>query len=285
MKPLTSAVAGTFTALLLSVTPLFPEESEALSPREPAATEPAATATDDPRDDGGTAQRTESDKGSFQATIVTADRSRKFDSPARALSELQRAAGLKRRAGKDDALSFSAVLEVNGVEYEFSQPDDAGRACRALMDGLRRLARVRAALGDLGTIPDLEPVPAEGPDADGPPGRGQFRGTPEQAALTVRQRVNAALWQEVQRNQGRMPDQQRTQQIIAEQVDRARREGLLSDNAPAESVAPRLPAGAALEARKQAEIEAVREMLARAFSAAGGEDDPAPATVQAGGRK
>jgi hypothetical protein len=188
---------------------------------------------------------------------------------------LQRAAALKRRSGKEHGPDFTAVLTINGVTYEFSNPDDARTACRALMEGLRRLSKVRANLGDIGSIPEVEVTDAAGAEDRG-------GATREQALQTVRQRVNDAVRQEVQRNQGRMPTPERMQQIMADQVDRARRDGLLPEQASSAAVPARRAADAALEARKQSEIDAVREMLARALSSAEADGDPATATAQTG---
>ena len=213
----------------------------------------------------------------FVATIITGNRSREFDSPARAMSELQRAVWLSRRARQDE-LEFRAVLAVNGVEHEFSSPDQARVACQAVIEALRRLTKVRAALEDIGSIPIAE-QPAS--DRDGRPSD-QPAASQEQALRTIRQRVNEALRQEVRSNQGRLPDQERWQQILAEQMDRARQDGLVGQDVPALAAEPQ-PATVALEARKHAEIEAVRHMLARAFSTASREDVEAAAetaTVQ-----
>jgi hypothetical protein len=99
--------------------------------------------------------------------------------------------------------------------------------------------------------------------------------------LTIRQRVNEALRQEARRNQDRLPEAQRWQQILAEQMDRARREGLVSEDAVAAPPAAVTAVDEALEARRQAEIDSVRQMLSQAFRGASGrEADTPPATAQ-----
>jgi hypothetical protein len=268
MKLASLALAGLLSSclcLLDSAVAAEPEGESSGPAAEPLSAEPQP----------GDADRDESAQSAgspvFVATIITGNRSREFDSPARAMSELQRAVWLNRRARQDE-LDFQAVLTINGVEHEFSSPDEARAACHAVIEALRRLTKVRATLEDIGSIPAAKPSTS---DRDDSPSE-RPSASREQALLTIRQRVNEALRQEVRRNQGRLPDQERWQQILAEQMDRARRDGLVGHDAPAPAAEPQ-PATVALEARKHAEIVSVRHMLARAFSTASREDAEAAA--------
>jgi hypothetical protein len=238
------------TAGATSPSEAVPEEQNvARAAAQPDLARPARKA------DGGAASRAPQDAGvepeepaspAFSAKIITGDRTREFDSPARALGELQRAAGLRRRSGKEDFLPFAAVLTVNGVEYEFSDADEARTACRAVLEGLRRLAKVRAALGDLGTIPEIDPVapaaPADAAVSTDPSGDAGGKGQPrESTAHTVRQRVNEALRHELQRNQGGLLSQQRIQQIEIEAVRELLSRALSTASAAGESPAAVVP--------------------------------------------
>lgn len=280
MKLASLALAGCLTSCLPLIAVLGGESRDEGAARETFSAGPAAAEVADQ-----SVRPTE--PPSFAATIVTGNRTRQFDSPARAMSELHRAVWLMRRSGQEDSLIFEAVLTVNGVEHEFSSPDQARAACGAVVDALQRLARVRAGLNDVGMIPAAEQ--REGSSRDETSERPTD--APRQATLSVRQRVNQALDQEVPRPQSRVPEQKQRQQIVAPQTSRAPREALAADDAAADGMpavhsdASTSP-GAALEARRQAEIDAVRRMLARAFSAGArsevagtGQSERAPATA------
>lgn len=276
MKLASLALAGLLSSCLCLLDCSAAAESDGEGSDQTDRVESLST---DPQPGGAEGDESAPSTGSpvFVATIITGNRSRDFDSPARAMSELQRAVWLNRRARQAD-LDFRAVLTVNGVEHDFTSPEEARAACHAVIEALRRLTKVRAALEDVGRIPVPE---RPGNDEDDSPSE-RPAAAQEQALLTIRQRVNEALRQEVRRNQGRLPDQERWQQILAEQMDRARRDGLVNNDAPALATEPQ-PAAVALEARKLAEIESVRHMLSRAFSTASREESESSAetaTVQ-----
>src|SRR5690606_2656969 len=137
----------------------------------------------------------------------------------------------------------------------------AQEACKALANAMRELPKLRMGLGDLGEIPEVKPEDKPQPMAT-PTGKPMGKISPAAARQIVRQRINAAIQQKmIGTGSGgasiRIPNPATMQQVVQQEVDRARREGLLpAGNTPGGNVGN---AGAFAtdprEARKEAIVQ------------------------------
>ena len=197
------------------------------------------------------------DKGKFEIEVTSGERAKTFDHPSQALSEIARAVARAKRAKDGETPLFEAVMTLNEQVFKFSDPEAAQEACKAVTTALRELPKLRMGLGDLGEIPDVNPEDAN------PTGR-----TKAQAVAEVRRRIQVALRQQLSggTRSGRptMPTPQTMQRIVAQEVDKARQEGLL----PPDSNAGGFGGGDPREAKK----EAIVQTLALAFSKADSAD-------------
>lgn len=195
-------------------------------------------------------------EGTFEATVSSAGKSEKFDSPARAAAAIGRA-GARSRGKKGLEPDFHAVININGSSFEFSDPKDAQAVCSLVGQAVGRLRKVRAGLGDLGEL-----TPAEAPPLPGAKGDAKSSAAERAAAMQkVRQRINKAIQDEV-RKYRRPVNPIRTRQIVLQEIQKAQQEGLIP--------APQQPAPAGVPAaggdRRTAEIEYVRTLLEQALS-------------------
>ncbi len=199
-------------------------------------------------------------KGSLEITVSVDDREKTYDSPIRAVTELRRAESKYKRLKSGESMTFACVIDLNETKYEFNEPEAAREACQALTMATRRLSAIRKGLGDVGSIPEFDEKAAEeAQDSDMP------QVSPAQAAAIVRQRINMALYQQMmpRGNSGRPsqptpPNPQTIQRIIAQEVQKARDEGLLPS---ADAGVNPLQAGDPVEN----EMEAVTQMLSYVF--------------------
>ncbi|WP_166829377.1 hypothetical protein [Thalassoroseus pseudoceratinae] len=204
-------------------------------------------------------------KGSLEITVTVDDREKSFDSQIRAITELRRAESKYQRLKSGETMMFSCVIDLNETKYEFTEPAAAREACQALTMATRRLSAIRKGLGDIGSIPEYDEEAAKNAaDADAP------KVSPAQAMAIVRQRINAALYQQMvprgsgsggRPSQPSPPSPQAIQRLIAQEVQKARDEGLLPSNAA--GLNP-LQAGDPVEN----EMEAITQMLSYVFSKA-----------------
>ena len=222
-------------------------------------------------------------KGLFALEMTANGRMRTLKSPSAAVTTLRRAAAAKRRADKsgkaDD--TFKAVINLNGVRVEFTDPAAAEDACRELVKILLHARKERIFLGDIGQIEVADMV---GEDTSGT-SSGDSTATPKaktkrrrvtrkqkqkaaaQAAAkrlaaqrTVQLRINMKIQLEVRKNRGRRLSRTRVRQIVQAEIERARQDGLL----PAATQDGGF--GAAGGRGRASQIEAYRHELGRAFA-------------------
>jgi hypothetical protein len=217
-------------------------------------------------------------KGTLEITVVSGEKEKTYDTPLKPMSDLRRAVSKFKRLKEGEVSDFSATITLNGTGYQFDDPSDAQNACQALTNASRRLAAVRLGLGDIGEIPSFDPNAAALPAAAAPPTN------PAQVKALIQRRVMQALYQQMmpQVTPGRAPSTprppspQQIQQIYAQEIQRARDEGLLP-SAPttgagtgAGTGAAALPAADPVETAKEEALQ----MLALAFSKAAPADTP-----------
>jgi hypothetical protein len=224
-----------------------------------AADEPAAGLPDAKEKQGP-------NEGQFEITISTDGDTKTYDAPGKAVSLLRRAVSAQKRAPEGEEPLFSAVITLNGTGYEFTDAAAAQYACQVVTQAARQLSAIRMGLGDIGPLPEIDPELAAEKLQEG------MKPTPAQAMMIVRQRIMAAMNQEMAQSllpsgrggsaQVRVPDprqmqamQQRMNQIAQQEIQKAQAEGLL----PAGPVAVQ---GDPVANQK----EAVIQMLALAFS-------------------
>ncbi len=206
--------------------------------------------------------------GKLEIQITSDDKTESFDHPGKAIRDLGRAISRAKRAKEGEEPAFEAVFTLNDQVFTFGDPEAALGAAKALITALRELPRLRMGLGDLDEIPELkledQQEQQQQPAANQKP-KGQI--SRAAAIAEVRRRINVALQRQMfVPNTGggvslRIPSQAMMQQVVKQEVDKARREGLLPDN----TTPAQLGKGLGTDPR-EARKDAIVQMLAAAFS-------------------
>lgn len=205
--------------------------------------------------------------GRLEIEVTAGERVKSFTHPSKALSEIGRALSRAKRAKEGEEPAFEAALTLNDQLFTFSDPEAALEACKALALAMRDLPKLKMGLGDLGDIPEVKPEDQPQPGA---PTNTKPMGARSRAAAMaeVRRRINLALQRQMLgAGTGgvtiRIPNQAMMQQTIKQELEKARREGLLPDN----TTAANLGGGDPREARKEAIVQTLAFTLGQADSA------------------
>jgi hypothetical protein len=219
--------------------------------------------------------KTGPDPGKLEIQVTSGDKSKTYEHPSKALTDISRAAARAKKAKEGEEPAFQAEIHLNEQVFTFTDPEAAQEACKALSTAMRELPKLKMGLGDLGAIPEAaaaETTPM--PNATG----NRPMAPKNQAAATaeVRRRINAALQRQLVGTGGggvsiRYPTPQQMQQTINAEIEKARAEGLLPANASAANAGAGLNVGDPREAKK----EALVQTLAFAFAKADGAEQPA----------
>jgi hypothetical protein len=133
-------------------------------------------------------------------------------------------------------------------------------------------------LGDLGEIPEVKPEeqPAAAGNADQP----KAAISPAAAQAEVRRRINQALQRQmIGTGSGgasiRIPNAQSVQNVVNQELDRARREGLLPANGTAANPGGGFAGGDPREAHKETIVQTLAFTFSRADSTSKADEKPA----------
>ena len=225
--------------------------------------------------------------GKLEIEVTAGDKTETYEHPSKALRDIGRAVSRTKRAKEGEEPVFEAVITLNDQVFNFSDPEAALEACKALAGALRDLPKLKMGLGDLGEIPEVKP---EDQPQQGQPQTTKPKGPPSRAAAMaiVRQRINAALQRQMigtgSSGAGlRIPNPTTMQQIVNQELEKARREGLLPTGANANAGNLGAFAGDPREAKKEAIVQTLAFVLGQADSTGKGEEAPkAEETPKAG---
>jgi hypothetical protein len=133
-------------------------------------------------------------------------------------------------------------------------------------------------LGDLGEIPEVKPE--EQPAAAGNSDQPKPALSPAAAQAEVRRRINAALQRQMIGTGGggasiRIPNAQSMQNVINQELERARREGLLPANGTAANPGGGFAGGDPREAHKETIVQTLAFTFSRADSTSKTDEKPA----------
>jgi hypothetical protein len=215
--------------------------------------------------------KTGPDPGKLEIQVTSGDKSKTYEHPSKAISDISRAVTRAKRAKEGEALVFESAIHLNEQVFTFTDPEAALEACKALSTAMRELPKLKMGLGDLGAIPEAKPEETNPmPNATG--NRPMAPRNQAAAMQEVRRRINIALQRQMVGSGGgiRYPTPQQMQQTINAEVEKARAEGLLPANTNAANAANAF-AGDPREAKK----EAIVQTLAFAFSKADAPEEPA----------
>jgi len=255
-----------FDAALAQETPSGAKPAEA----KPAEAKPAETKPGDTEPSPKATPKSSkkpSSKEALEETPITVkvsidDKEDEFDSLARAIPAVRKAASQEKR-GKDDFV-FSAEIAFGKNRRTFRNAARTQEALLALQDAVRDLKRVKSNLEELGPIPDAEP------ETDSFDQKKLADGQAE-----VRRRINEAVQRQFR---GRPASPQQMQQIVNQELQKAQQEGLI----PAAAANPQPTATAGNpEAQRAAVLEATKSSVQQTFGKGTPEEGEKPAEKSA----
>lgn len=205
--------------------------------------------------------------GRFEIQVTSGDREKTFSHPSKALSEIGRAVSRAKRAKEGEEPIFEAVLTLNDQTFTFNDPEGALEACKGVIGAMRDLPKLKMGLGDLGEIPEVE---ADQQPAVNPMPKGKSKAA---AVAEVRRRIQIAMRKQMA-GRPTIPNPLTMQKIVQQEVEKARKEGLLPSAA---NNRVQVPDGFAIdprEARKEVIVQTLALSLAQADSVGNAEEEP-----------
>jgi hypothetical protein len=210
--------------------------------------------------------------GKLEITVTSGDKEKSYTHPAKALPDINRALSRAKRAKEGEEPIFETAITLNEQLFTFSDPEAALEACKGLAAAMRDLPKLRMGLGDLGEIPEVKPE--EQPAAAGNSDQPKPALSPAAAQAEVRRRINAALQRQMI-GTGSIPNAQSVQNVVNQELERARREGLLPANGTAANPGGGFAGGDPREAHKETIVQTLAFTFSRADSTSKTDEKPA----------
>lgn len=206
-------------------------------------------------------------EGVFEIQVASGEREHTYSHPSKALSEIGRAVSRAKRAKEGEAPAFEAVLTLNDQVYTFSDPEAAFDACRTLVNAMRELPKMRMGLGDLGEIPEVKKEDLAAASPTNQPKAPRSRAAAE---AEVRRRINIALQRQMagggRSGRPSIPNPLSMQRTIQQEIEKARKEGLLPSGTQPNNPGGGFTGGDPREAKKEAIVQTLGLVLGQADS-------------------